>query len=101
VGVTAAGRPTSPDLVGQVHSALHNVAVAVRGAGGDVSDIARSTSSVVGWTPDMAKELLEGIARARASDAFTSPLPPMTLIGVQALWTTDLLVEIETTAVLD
>ena len=48
----------------------------------------------------MGVELLEGIARAQASDGFSSPMPPMTLIGVQALWTPELLVEIEATAVL-
>lgn len=48
----------------------------------------------------MAGELLAGTARAQESDGFASPLPPITVIGVQALWTPDLLVEIEATAVL-
>ena len=100
VAVNAAGEVTSTDVAGQVHSALSNVATGVRGAGGDVSDIARLTFYAVGWAPDMANELLEGIARAQASDGFSSPMPPMTLIGVQALWTPELLVEIEATAVL-
>lgn len=100
VGVTSAGRPTSADLPGQVHSALHNVATGVIGAGGDVSDIARLTIYVVGWTPETATELFEGLSRAQAADGFSSPLPPLTLIGVQALWTPELLVEIEATAVL-
>jgi enamine deaminase RidA (YjgF/YER057c/UK114 family) len=99
--VTPAGEPTSTDLTGQVHSALHNVATGVRGAGGDVSDIARLTFYVVDWTPEMANELLEGTSRAQESDGFSSPLPPVTVIGVQALWTPDLLVEIEATAVLN
>ena len=99
-GVTPAGRPTSADLAGQVHSALHNVATGVAGAGGDTSDIARLTVYVVGWTAEMATELFEGLSRAQQTDGFSSPLPPLTLIGVQALWTPELLVEIEATAVL-
>lgn len=98
--VTPAGEPTATDLAGQVHSALHNVATGVRGAGGDVSDIARLTVYVVGWVPELASELFEGISRAQESDGFSAPLPPITVIGVQALWTPELLVEIEATAVL-
>lgn len=98
--VTASGEVTSTDLAGQVHSALQNVVTGVKGAGGDVSDIARLTMFVVGWTQEMASGLLEGTARAQASDGFSSPLPPITVVGVQALWTPDLLVEIEATAIL-
>ena len=98
--MTPAGEPTSADLTDQVHSAMHNVATGVRGAGGDVRDVARLTFYVVGWTPEMASELLAGTSRAQESDGFSSPLPPITVIGVQALWTPDLLVEIEATAVL-
>jgi enamine deaminase RidA (YjgF/YER057c/UK114 family) len=98
--VTPAGEPTSSDLTGQVHSALCNVATGIRGAGGDVGDIARLTFYVVGWEPEMASDLLQGTSRAQDSDGFGSPLPPVTIIGVQALWTPDLLVEIEATAVL-
>lgn len=100
-GVTPEGRPTSTDLAGQLHSALQNVASGVRGAGGEVRDIARLTVYVVGWRPAMAGELLAGTARAQASDGFSSPLPPLTVIGVQALWTPELLVEVEATASLD
>lgn len=99
-GVTPEGQPTSPELAGQVQSALHNVAVGVRGAGGNVSDIARLTIYVVDWTPTMADELLEGTSRAQRSDGFNSPLPPITVVGVQALWTPELLVEVEAIAVL-
>jgi enamine deaminase RidA (YjgF/YER057c/UK114 family) len=40
VAVTPAGELTATDLAAQVHSALQNVATGVRGAGGDVDDIA-------------------------------------------------------------
>ncbi|MEJ7648253.1 MAG: RidA family protein [Nakamurella sp.] len=99
--VTPAGSVTATDLAGQVHSALQNVAAGVRSAGGHAGDVARLTIYVVNWTPDMATDLLEGMTRAQSSDGYTSPLPPITVIGVQALWVPELLVEIEATAVLD
>ena len=99
--VTPAGEVTATDLRGQVHSALRNIATGVRGAGGQVSDIARLTFYVVNWTPDMAGDLLAGTARAQESDGYSSPLPPITVIGVQALWVPSRLVEIEATALLD
>lgn len=98
--VTPSGEVTSADLAGQVHTALQNVAVGVTGAGGSVADIARLTIYVVGWAQEMAEPLFDGLARAQASDGFATPLPPLTVIGVQALWTPELLVEIEATAVL-
>lgn len=98
--VTPEGRPTAAELAGQVQSALHNVATGVRGAGGDVSDVARLTFYVVGWTPEMADELLQGTSRAQMFDGFSVPLPPITVIGVQALWTPELLVEVEAIATL-
>lgn len=99
--VLPSGEVTASDVAGQVHAALHNVAVAVTGAGGRVADVARMTIYVVGWTPDLAEQLFDGTSRAQASDGFSSPLPPITVIGVQALWTPELLVEIEATAVVD
>lgn len=100
VAVTPAGQPTATNLAGQVHSALQNVATGVSGAGGDVGNIARLTFYIVGWTQTMAEELFEGISRAQESHGFSAPMPPLTVIGVQALWAPDFLVEIEATAVL-
>ncbi len=101
VAVSPEGQPTAADFAGQVHSALQNVATGVSGAGGHVGDIARLTFYVVNWTQSMAEELFEGISRAQESDGFSAPMPPLTVIGVQALWTPDFLVEIEATAVLN
>jgi enamine deaminase RidA (YjgF/YER057c/UK114 family) len=100
-GVDPQGRPTATDLAGQVHSALANIATGVRAAGGDVGDVARLTVYVVGWNTDMADELYEGTARAQGTHGYSTPLPPLTVIGVQALWFPALLVEIEATAILD
>lgn len=99
--VTPTGEVRSSDLAGQIHAALQNITVGVESAGGTVADIARLTFYVVGWTPDMSEALFEGTARAQRSDGYGSPLPPITVIGVQALWVPELLVEIEALAVLD
>lgn len=99
-GVTAAGEATSTDLAGQVHTALRNIATGVRGAGGNVSDIAHLTIYVVDWAQDKATALFDGLSRAQESEGYSSPLPPITVIGVQALWSPELLVEIQPTAVL-
>ena len=101
LAVSPAGDTTTTDLAGQIQAALHNVATGVRGAGGEVGDIARLTCYVVGWTPDMVEHFWEGVSRAQESDGFGSPMPPLTVIGVHALWRPELLVEIEATAVLD
>jgi enamine deaminase RidA (YjgF/YER057c/UK114 family) len=99
--VTPAGEVPVDDLAGQVHAALSNVVVGVVGAGGTVADIARLTIYVVNWTTDMAQLLFEGITRAQESDGYSKPMPPLTVIGVQALWAPEILVEIEAIASLD
>ena len=73
----------------------------MRSAGGAVENIGRLTFYVVGWNPAMANALFDGTRRARESDGYSHPLAPITVIGVQALWVPELLVEIEATAVLD
>jgi enamine deaminase RidA (YjgF/YER057c/UK114 family) len=99
-GVDPQGRPIATDLAGQVHAALANIATGVEAAGGEVSDVARLTIYVVGWSTDMATDLYDGTARAQETHGYSDPLPPITVIGVQALWFPALLVEIEATAVL-
>ena len=98
-GVLPTGETTSNDLADQTHLAVQNVVAAVRSAGGDVSDVARLTIFVVGWEEGMAGALVEGLTRAQEAEGLNTPLPPFTLIGAQALWRPDLLVEIEAIAV--
>ncbi|MBL7253508.1 RidA family protein [Paractinoplanes lichenicola] len=99
-GVTPDFKPAAPDLAGQVHAALRNIVIGVRGAGGDVGDLARLTFYIVGWVPEMWNEVLAGIARAQESEGLPAPMPPLSIIGVAALFTPDFVVEIEATAVL-
>lgn len=100
-GVTADFKPAAPDLAGQVHAAIRNISIGVQGAGGDLGDLARLTFYIVDWAPDMWVDVLAGIARAQETDGLPAPTPPITIIGVQALFTPDFVVEIEATAVLD
>ncbi|MGA4687222.1 MULTISPECIES: RidA family protein [Micromonospora] len=99
-GVTPDFKPAAPDLAGQTHAALHNIIIGVRGAGGDTGDLARLTFYVVDWAPEKWDELLAGIARAQQDEGLPAPAPPITVIGVQALFTPEFVVEIEATAVL-
>jgi enamine deaminase RidA (YjgF/YER057c/UK114 family) len=88
------------DLAAQVEQCHLNVAAAVAEAGGTYDNIAKLTTYVVGWTPDKFPSLREG--RDRAAAKLGIPLlAPGTLIGVAALFTPDLLVEVEAIAVID
>jgi enamine deaminase RidA (YjgF/YER057c/UK114 family) len=99
-GVTPDFKPAAPDLAGQVHAALRNIILGVRGAGGDAGDLARLTFYIVDWAPEKWNEVLAGITQAQ-DEGLPTPTPPITIIGVQALFTPDFVVEIEATAVLD
>lgn len=100
-GVTPDFTPAAPDLAGQVYAALRNIVIGVRGAGGDAGDLARLTFYIVGWVPTMWDEVLAGIVRAQEVEGLPAPTPPITVIGVQALFAPEFVVEIEATAVLD
>lgn len=90
----------SDDLAAQVEQCYLNVAAAVAEAGGTLHDVAKTTTYIVDWTPDKMPMVQQGRARACARLGIT-PLAPGTLIGVAALFTPDLLVEIEAIAVID
>jgi enamine deaminase RidA (YjgF/YER057c/UK114 family) len=100
-GVTPDFKPAAPDLAGQVEAALRNIIIGVRGVGGDVGDLARLTFYIVDWVPEMWDEVRGGIAQAQEVEGLPAPAPPVTIIGVQALFTPEFVVEIEATAVLD
>jgi enamine deaminase RidA (YjgF/YER057c/UK114 family) len=88
------------DLAAQVERCYLNVATAVGEAGGTIANVAKLTIYVVGWTPDKMPLIKEGRDRAAAKLGVTM-LAPGTLIGVAALFTPDLLVEVEAIAVID
>jgi enamine deaminase RidA (YjgF/YER057c/UK114 family) len=88
------------DLAAQVEQCYLNVAAAVAGAGGTFDDLAKLTTYVADWSPDKMAMLQEGRNRALIKLG-VKLLAPGTLIGVAALFTPDLLVEIEAIAVID
>ena len=95
--------PTAP-LVGKGDLAAQqcylNVAAAVAEAGGTFDDVAKLTTYVTDWTLDKVALVQQGRARALARIGVTS-LAPGTLVAVAALFTPDILVEIEAVAVID
>jgi len=88
------------DLAAQVEQCYLNVAAAVAEAGGTVDNIAKLTTYVTNWTVEKMALLQEGRARALEKLDVTL-LAPGTLVGVEALFTPDILVEIEAIAVID
>lgn len=86
------------DLAAQVEQAMLNVGRCLDAAGATWTDVARLTMSVTRWTFDQMPELVAGIGRAAQRLGITSR-PPMSLIGVEALFHPDVRIEIEGLAV--
>ncbi len=88
------------DLAAQIEQCYLNVGAAVADVGGSFDNIAKLTIYIVEWAAEKFPLLHEGRARAFAKLGVNS-LVPGTLIGVTALFTPDILVEIEAVAVID
>lgn len=99
VGWDADGTVVAPDLAGQVAQAYRNVDTALRSAGASFADVLRLTVYVAGWRPEDYPAFAAGVDAVSAELAFTAP--PASLIGVAMLFSPELLVEVEATAVLD
>jgi enamine deaminase RidA (YjgF/YER057c/UK114 family) len=82
-------------LRGQARQAFSNLVIALESAGATPSDIAKMTVYVVNYSAEAVPVLFS------ASPFDESELPATTLIGVQALFMPEVLVEIEAIAVLD
>ncbi|MFJ3380529.1 RidA family protein [Curtobacterium sp. NPDC090217] len=95
------GTLTASDLAGQVEGSLRNVAIGLGGGGATLRDVARLTCYVVDWELSKWEAVLEGVSRVQNTDELADPMPPITIIGVQALFRPEILVEIEATAVVD
>ncbi len=89
------------DLARQVAAALRSTARGLAAAGATFDDVVRLTFFVVGWEPTAMAGFLAGLERVSDELAMPRPLPPASLIGVQALFAPGVLVEVEATAVLD
>lgn len=88
------------DLAAQVEQCFLNVGAALASAGGSFDNVVKLTTFVTDWSTDKMHLVTEGRARACATLGVTL-LAPGTLIGVAALYSPDLLVEVEATAVID
>jgi enamine deaminase RidA (YjgF/YER057c/UK114 family) len=89
------------DLAAQVEQCYLNVGAALAAAGGSFDNVAKLTTFIADWSMDKMRLVGEGRARALATLGVTTLLAPGTLIGVAALYSPDLLVEVEAIAVID
>jgi len=83
------------DVRKQAEKVFDNLRIAVEAAGGSMGDIAKITTYIVGLKPDDRAWIGELVKKS-----FPTP-PAHTLVGISALATPELLVEIEAIAVLD
>ncbi len=97
VGTDEQGNVVEGGLRAQAERALLNVGRALDAAGATEADLAKLTVYVAGWAPSMYADLGAGLMAAR--EARPGPAVPVTLIGVQSLFTPELLVEIEGMAI--
>lgn len=93
------GELVSDDLSGQVAQVYRNIAKGLHAAGATFHDIVRITWYAVGWKREMFDAFHAGVEQA--SREFDLGTPPVTLVGVDALFEPGILVEAEATAVLD
>jgi enamine deaminase RidA (YjgF/YER057c/UK114 family) len=98
-GTGADGEVVPGGLAAQMEQALENVALALAAAGARPEDVVKSTFYVAGWGPEKLEALVGGAMAARSRLPF--PDTPVTLIGVDRLFTPDMEVEVEVVAVAD
>jgi enamine deaminase RidA (YjgF/YER057c/UK114 family) len=97
VSLDADGRVVAPgDFAGQARQAHIDLARALETAGATPAHVAKITTYVVGYSPD----LLPAIAEVRQA-VFGESLPASTLIDVAAPAQPEYLIEVEAIAVLD
>jgi enamine deaminase RidA (YjgF/YER057c/UK114 family) len=84
------------DLKKQIQQVYENIKIALKSAGADFDDVVKMTTYVVNYQPEH-----RAILREVRSHYLSPTQPPAnTLIGVQALFDVDILVEIEVIAVI-
>ncbi len=90
----------SGDLAGQVAQSLRNTARGLAAAGATFADVVRLRFFVTQWSPEKMGDLMAGIELVALELGLPQPMPPASLIGVDILFEADVLVELETDAVL-
>ena len=84
------------DLKAQITQVYENLKIALKAAGADFKDVVKMTTYIVNYQPEHIPILRE----IRANYLHPTQPPANTLLGVQALFHPDILVEIEATAVI-
>lgn len=97
IGVTQDGVMLE-GLAEQVEQAHLNLVMALEAAGGTPADLVKITWYVKNWSDSVGKSFGEGLRRASAQKPL--PLVPMTVVGVQALFRSNIEAEVEAVAVL-
>lgn len=98
-GVDSSGTLVDGGLAAQIEQALVNVGLAVQAAGGTPADLVRLRFYVPNWDPSKIGEFMAG-GGAGVAHLTGLPSTAVTVIGVQALFTPDILVEIEAEAMI-
>lgn len=98
-GVDSSGVLVEGGLAAQLEQALVNVGLAVEAAGGTPSDLVRLRFYVTNWDPSKIEEFMAG-GGAGVARLTGLPSTAVTVLGVQALFTPDILVEIEAEAMI-
>jgi enamine deaminase RidA (YjgF/YER057c/UK114 family) len=85
------------DLAAQAEQVFKNLQACLASAGATFADVTKTTTFIVGYQASRDRPIL-GAVRQKYLPA-TNP-PASTLVGVQALATPDIMIEIEATAVI-
>ncbi|MBD8062271.1 RidA family protein [Oceanitalea stevensii] len=88
-------------LAGQTAQALRNVAVGLRAGGATFHDVVRLTVYVTDWEVERIADFMAGVEAVAEEVGLSLPMPAASLIGVSTLYTPEILVEVEATAVVD
>jgi len=98
VGTKADGAMSGDTLAAQTEQAFRNIVTALAANGATVADVAKITFYVVDWSPEKLDGLFEGAIAALGEGLAVTAT---TLVGVQALFEPEWLIEIDVTAVVD
>ena len=94
-GVGADGVVVGSDLASQTAQALRNVGTALAAGGAAWGDVVKMNILIVGYEPSMVEGLFAGVGEVFGEDM---PIAATTLYGVQSLFESDHLVEIDVVA---
>ncbi|MFG6444951.1 RidA family protein [Microbacterium sp. P07] len=89
------------DLTRQVAEVFRNAARGLAGADATFSDVVRMRFFTTHSKPEMFDAFFAGVERVTAELSLPTPLPPVSVIGVDMLFEPDVLVELEVYAILD